>query len=191
MREFFKEQLKALHRTTGLQQYFKLKEMSDWEEQFRLLLDDLVQVCTWFPLIPEKDKEKIITEMMLSDGEFIGFNKKIIYKWLVAQNQRYIVAQQHAQNRTEIDESQLATPEEKDYYLKLWLDQVNKIGNPDVAKPARPDGIKSPHIQAMKDKFNTIQCVHPNWMYFSDTEEICNDCGARRNVVPPSEKKPI
>ena len=183
MRDFFKEQLRALHRTTGLQQYFKMQEMPDWQEQFRLLLDDLVQVCAWFPLIPEKDKQSIILQSMLADGEFIGFNKKIVYKWLTAQNQRYINAQQQEQNRTVIDESKLATPEEREMYLAQWLEAVSKIGNPQTSNTSE-GGIKSQHIRSMKEKFEKLECKHPLWMFFSETEEICNDCGKRRTIVP-------
>lgn len=85
MRDFFKQELNRLHLTTGLQQGFKLtdQEVTD-------LLDILCAECAKFPLIPEKDKQIYIQEFMKTDPEFIGFNKRVIWKWLNIANRKHL-----------------------------------------------------------------------------------------------------
>lgn len=177
MRDFFKSQLEALYRTCGLQQYAKMSEMPDGANQIKLLLDDLVQVCTWFPLIPEREKERIISEAMLVDQEFIGFNKKFVWKWLNTQNHKYFPDQSRYVESPEVER---LPKEVTDKYIDDWKAELAKTNN---ALTTRADGIKDQRIQQMKDNFGKLECKHITWMYFSDTEEICNDCGAKRQSV--------
>lgn len=183
MREFLKNQLKNLHISTGLQQYYKLQELADGKEQTKLLIDELTLVCTWFPLIPEKEKERIITEGILTDPEFIGFNKKIILKWLNAQNHKYFPDQ--SKYTPSIDESKIASPDVADYWLKKWNEEVAKVGN---VQP-RADGIKDWRIQQLKDGFSKLECKHPTWIYSGENEERCNDCGITRLTTERADTK--
>lgn len=96
MRDFFKAELKRLHLTTGLQQYFKMSEA-----ELKELLDLLCSECAKFPLIPDDDKKKYIQEFMTSDPEFIGFNKRTIWRWFNLVNKKYIIGQsQHTETET-------------------------------------------------------------------------------------------
>ncbi len=173
MREYFKQQLEALYRLTGLQQYQKLSEMPDSKKQIGLLLDELEQVCTWFPLIPSKEKQRIISEYMLKDPEFIGLNKKIIWRWLNNENAKYFPDQSRFQ---EVNTTP-AAPDIADKYLEQWKSAVAKVGH----IIPRADGIKDQRIQQLKDNFAKLGCKHPNWIVQNEMFEVCEDCGEVRD----------
>jgi hypothetical protein len=169
MREFFKTELKNLHLTTGLQQYFKLSQMPDFQVQFKMLLDLLERECAKFPAIPDKDKEKIVQTCMIEDPEFQGFNPKILWKWFNLANRKYVVTQ--AQFDEKAVEWKEPTEEERikiNEMLEQWKMDLAKIGSPEPRK----DGIKDQRIQAMKDDFAKIECKHP-FMF----NGLCLDCG--------------
>lgn len=88
MRDFFKIELERLHLTTGLQQYAKLND-----DEFTQLLDILCAKCNQFSLIPDAKKQEFIREAMITDTEFLGFNAKILHKWLNVLNRGYIHTQ--------------------------------------------------------------------------------------------------
>lgn len=170
MREFFKAKLLSLHIETGLQQYFKMSEMADFKEQFAALLDGLVLVCSWFPLIPDEDKKEIVSECMITDSEFIGFNKKIVWKWMNARNPRYFKELAHQDSKSE---GEPASAEEVEKYLKEWREAISRIGNPQAIS----EGIKDKRIQQMKEQFGKIECKHTDLVDISETEKGCIDCG--------------
>lgn len=120
MRDFFKQELKTLHIKTGLQQYFKLSAMPDFDEQFKLLLDELVKMCDHFPLIPNPDKEKIILNCMIEDADFQGFNPKILWKWFNIANRKYLPKDQSAYVETEWKEPSAEEKQEIDKLLEDW-----------------------------------------------------------------------
>jgi hypothetical protein len=182
MREFFKTELESLYLKTGLLQHQKISSMPLPEEKFKQLFDLLVTECAKFPLMPDEDKKAWITERVMTDGDFQGFNPKIVNKWLREVYIRYIPNQ--SDYVESIDASKIASPERADFWITQWREALAKIGNPQP----REDGIKDQRIQQLKDNFSKIQCNH-NWMYFSETEEICNDCGARRSQSSPSDQR--
>jgi len=95
MRDFFKEELEALERKTGLKQYEKILAQDKWEVELKELLDELCRVCNQFDYIPNEDKAKIIRQNIITDQEFIGFNSRIIYKWLSGSKAIYFKEQAH------------------------------------------------------------------------------------------------
>lgn len=90
MRDFFLNLLQNLDKLTGMKQYEKLLQMPDYKHEINTLLDILCRVTDQFPYIPEEDKKRIIQDATIADGEFIGLNAKIIYKWLSAKRDLYI-----------------------------------------------------------------------------------------------------
>lgn len=174
MREFFKAKLLSLHIETGLQQYFKMSEMADFKDQFAALLDGLVLVCSWFPLIPDEDKKEIVSECMITDSEFIGFNKKIIWKWMNARNPRYFKELAHQDSKAA---GEPASPEEVEKYLKEWREDLAKIGNPQV----QAEGIRNLRVKQMKEQFSKIECKHTGEFIVDVKGRICCDCGKELN----------
>lgn len=189
MREFFKTELKNLHLTTGLQQYFKLSSMPNFDQQFKMLLDLLVATCKNFPLIPDEDKKAIVKTYMIQDADFQGFNPKILWKWFNIENRKYLPASQ-SQFDEQVSKRVEHTPEQQmkiDALIEQWKEETAKAG----VQTARTDGIKDQRIQVMKDNFNKIECKHP-FMF----NGLCLDCGKelsseeRTNAkdVTPKEK---
>ena len=130
MRDFFKTELKTLHIKTGLQQYFKL---SADPAQLVLLLDELVRMCNYFPLIPEEKKKEIILSNVITDADFQGFNPKILWKWFNAENRKYLPKDQSAFSE-EVAKPTLNTPEEQaaiDALLADWKKQLQGAALPD------------------------------------------------------------
>lgn len=174
MREFFKAKLLSLHIETGLQQYFKMSEMADFKEQFAALLDGLVMVCSWFPLIPDEDKKEIVSECMITDSEFIGFNKKIVWKWMNARNPRYFKELAHQETKAA---GEPATHEQVEQHLKEWREALAKIGNPEV----KEGGIKNLFVKRMKEQHEKMECKHTGKFIEDAKGRICCDCGQKLN----------
>lgn len=167
MREFFKAELKRLHITTGLQQYFK---MSDRPEEITMLLDELVIQCEKFPSIPDEDKKKLIQEFMITDAEFIGFNKKILYKWFNLVNKNYIVNQSQFQ---EDENHEPASPEIADKYLQEWSEALSKMDD----RITSTEGIKNLQVKRMQEQYSKFECKHTGEFIVDEKGRICCDCG--------------
>lgn len=99
MREFLKSELENLHLKTGLQQFFKLSEMTkvvdgkeepDGERQIRILIDSMVIVCEEFPMIPDEAKQKIISAAIVRDQDFTALNSRVVWRWLNGQKDRFM-----------------------------------------------------------------------------------------------------
>jgi hypothetical protein len=95
MKQFFLDLLNQLDKLTGIKQMDKLMNTEDPEKEVDELLTILVKTCEVFKLIPETDQKSIISHCVVSDGEFIGLNAKIVYKWLNAQKDRYFKEAAH------------------------------------------------------------------------------------------------
>jgi hypothetical protein len=119
MRDFFKDELKALERKTGLKQYEKILAAEKWEIELKELLDELCRVCNQFDYIPNEDKAKIIRQNILTDQEFIGFNARIIYKWLLSARSVYFKELAHQEQQEE--QKPILEGAARDAKLKEWL----------------------------------------------------------------------
>jgi hypothetical protein len=119
MRDFFKDELKALERKTGLKQYEKILAAEKWEIELKELLDELCRVCNQFDYIPNEDKAKIIRQNILTDQEFIGFNARIIYKWLLSARSVYFKELAHQEPAEE--QAPILEGAARDAKLKEWL----------------------------------------------------------------------
>lgn len=125
MRDFFKGELKTLKIKTGLNQYEKLSELPDAQNQIKLLLDSLVIVCNEFPYIPESDKVRIIQENIIRDQDFQSLNSRVIWKWLNGKKDSYFKELAHIES---VSEPPL-TGEARDKAIETWLAAVNKMDN--------------------------------------------------------------
>lgn len=143
MRDFFKHELSRLHLTTGLQQNFKLtdSEVTD-------LLDLLCAKCAQFTLIPEEEKKKFIQEAMLSDSEFLGFNAKILHKWLNILNRGYIETQ------ADYRESKTVAPPYADYVKSCVEAGLTPASEEDYDKPVSAQAVNQV-LQHMKSTLGT------------------------------------
>lgn len=124
MRDFFLNLLQNIDKLAGLKQYEKICQMKDYKTEINNLLDILCRVTSLFPFIPDDDKQKIINESVITDGEFIGLNGRIIYKWLNTRKELYFTEMAHRE--TEAGHEPL-TGEARDQRLKEWLEAVNKM----------------------------------------------------------------
>jgi hypothetical protein len=123
MREFFKDELKALERNTGLKQYDKILDKDDWEKELSELLNALTRVCNQFNFIPNEDKAKIIKKNIISDTDFQGFNARIVYKWLSQAQSVYFKEAAHTPESSS-EPAPILEGEERQKKLKEWLDSL-------------------------------------------------------------------
>ena len=121
MRDFFKDELKSLERKTGLKQYEKILAQEKWETELKELLDELCRVCNQFDYIPNEDKAKIIRQNIITE-EFIGFNSRIIYKWLLAARSVYF--KELAHQEPEQEQAPILEGEARNAMLKKWLESL-------------------------------------------------------------------
>lgn len=191
MREFFKQELERLHLTTGLQQYSKLTD-----SEYTDLLDILVGECAKFPLIPDKDKQEYIQEFMISDPEFIGFNKRIIWKWMNMVNKNYIVTQA----QYEEPKHPPAPPEIAQKYIDEWITELGKIGN-SASLDEQVKENRRKHVEEMKARFGVPAdkraeieaarvkpvCAHSQLVQVDSADNFkwCLDCGAKFPLEEP------
>lgn len=172
MREFFKKELDSLYLKTGLRQHANISAMPKAEEQFTVLFDLLEAECNRFPFMPDADKQAWLLERIMTDGDFQGFNPKIVNKWLREVYVRYIPNQS---DYVEINREP-ASQERADYWIGEWKKALAKIGNPTYQ--ADPNEIKDYRIRLLKEQFRGVECKHVGLrIEISDTEEVCNDCG--------------
>lgn len=123
MKEFFKQELNSLELKTGLKQYERLLERSSWEDDLNELIEILCRVCDQFPYIPDSDKQYIIRQNVISDGEFIGFNARIIYKWL--NNAKGTYFKELAHTEPEQNENyKILTGPQRDEWIKRWTESL-------------------------------------------------------------------
>lgn len=142
MREFFRSELKSLELKTGYKQYERLLERENWKQDLDELLDILVRVCDQFPYIPDQDKETIIRNNVVSDGEFTGYNGRIIFKWLSQAKNKYFKELAHV----EIKAPEPLTGEEREKWIKAWNESLGpgfkappKLSKDEVAKEGQAD----------------------------------------------------
>lgn len=135
MKDFFKSLLTRLKALCGLNQYLTMLESEKGKEEILALLDVLCRVCDQYPMIPDADKQKIIENGVIHDAEFTGLNARVIARWLNQHKERYISMASQAQE--EKPDRKVLTPDEYAPYLEEWLEQVKKIGNPDLTQEQR------------------------------------------------------
>lgn len=191
MREFFKTELQRLHLTCGLQQCAKLTN-----EEFTELLDLLCAKCDQFYLIPDKVKQAYIQDCMQTDSEFIGFNAKILHKWLNILNRGYI----HTQ--AEYQESKTAAPPYAEYLKQCEVNGMEPLSESEYDKPVDSEriGAFGRKIGDIAETFTqkldrierkdlrAIKCKHTGQRIpVSDTLEVCNDCGEEFEIAQPRE----
>lgn len=132
MRDFFKTLLRDLKRLCGLNQFQTLQESANAKEEIAGLLDVLCRVADQYPMIPDADKQKIIENGVIHDSEFTGLNARVIARWLNQHKDRYTTMS--AKTEQSSSTGKVLTPDEYAPYLEQWLEQVKKIGNPDISR---------------------------------------------------------
>lgn len=120
MRDYFLNLLQNLDKLTGMKQYEKLMQMSDYKKEINTLLDILCRVCEQFPFIPDEAKKQIINDAVISDGDFIGLNAKFIAKSLNLKKEFYM----NLKNDVVIHPEAL-TGEAREKRLGEWLKAIN------------------------------------------------------------------
>jgi hypothetical protein len=184
MRNYFKNLLQNLDKLSGLKQYEKLCQSQNPKEEITTLLDILCRVCEQFPYIPDLDKQKIINDAVVTDGEFIGLNARIVYKWLNLKKDQYFTELAHQ----DTPENEPLTGEAREARLNEWLQALNKTEvqltqKVDVYAKVREDwqpkdGVKYKqtltaddvlrhdlHIQYLKENYHPVtKAKLPEWM---------------------------
>lgn len=159
MREYFYNLLERLDKLTGHRQLEKLMTAEKPEDEINELLDVLCRTSDLFPLIPKNDQKAIISHAVVADGEFIGLNAKIVYKWLNAQKDRYFKEAAHIPSEVDPNWKPVGD-EERAKWLREWHTKVTDFENKAttqshvqelVAKlPPKEKGISYPSTSAEK-----------------------------------------
>jgi hypothetical protein len=172
MREFFKQELGYLEKKTGLRQYDRIMEKESWKEDLNDLLDILCRVCEQFSFIPDKDKQELIKQNIITDQEFTGFNAKIIYKWLSQAKHIYFKEQAHIDSKAPTG-YKILEGEARQQKLKEWLaslgDGVKAVPQLTPAEWRREGKIDVQEIKAIKYPKNTEEQIlefelHRQWI---------------------------
>jgi hypothetical protein len=131
MRDFFKREFETLEIKTGIRQYERMMERDNWEADFRLAIDLMVDECNKppFDLIGIDLKQRIISQAIIEDKDFIGLNPKFVRKalatwWNFNKDKYYEQAVQNAQ------EQQTAEPvswKEREHWLNVWRAELDKL----------------------------------------------------------------
>lgn len=124
MRSYFLTLLQNLDKFTGMKQYEKLLQTPDYKKEINTLLDILCRVTDQFPYIPDADKQRIISDSVISDPEFIGLNAKIVSRWLNQKKDIFFKELAHQENESK-DEP--LTGEAMQQRIDEWLHAVNEI----------------------------------------------------------------
>lgn len=135
MRLFFLELLNNLHILTGLRQLEKIlnsaPSVDEGKEEVNQLIEMMLKVSLQFPYIPERDQRNIISNAVITDGEFTGLNARIIYKWLAIHKDKYFKESQHIQVKEDENwqpltgEARLARIKEWEKSLAPMMERVN------------------------------------------------------------------
>lgn len=120
MRDYFLQLLQNLDKLTGMKQYEKLMQMSDYKKEINTLLDILCRVCEQFPFIPDEAKKQIIQDAVISDGDFIGLNAKFIAKSLNLKKEFYMNLKDDV-----VIHPEALTGEAREKRLHEWLKAIN------------------------------------------------------------------
>ena len=128
MREYFKDLFVNLYILTGVQQYARFQEMTNGEEMFRRLIDDLVKTCNRF-LLPD-DRKKHYIEKALNSKEFRNINVAWLFNVLVEPATKYEEERRSAERQKQIIEAdkKAAPPEVAVKYIEQIRKQAQKIG---------------------------------------------------------------
>lgn len=81
MEEFLTECLKNLEPLTGIRQLYFLEQDPDGERKIGVLIKGMLLTCEEFSYIPEKDQQKIISDMMRKDQNYDALNSRTVNKW--------------------------------------------------------------------------------------------------------------
>lgn len=120
MKDYFLQLLQNLDKLTGMKQYEKLMQMSEYKREINTLLDILCRVCEQFPFIPDEDKKRIINDAVISDGDFIGLNAKFIAKSLNLRKEFYMSLKDDVAIHPDA-----LTGEAREKRLQEWLKAIN------------------------------------------------------------------
>ena len=191
MKKYFNDLLNNLDKLTGMKQLDKLMATKEPKKEINDLLDILCRVCNMFGYIPDEDKQRVISENIISDQEFIGLNAKIIFKWLDKAKGIYF-SQSVEQIVVPADYKPLEG-EERQKKITEWLDSLKgfQIEKPKEYGGTRLkssleelpvlEGYKKPdadaifrselHTQYIRENYEAISGKHkPTWI--SETEWI-------------------
>lgn len=135
MKAFFKQQLKTIHLRTGIRQLETLMQKPNWQEEANTLIDLMVSECGKppFDLVHQTVKERVITDAIITDEDFIGLNQKFVRKALNKFWATYGGKILESMNRKEDSPPIEHTEEQKariDAYAKEFLENLEKIGAP-------------------------------------------------------------
>lgn len=134
MREFLFETIKNLKLLTGLKQYENIirdvkteKQKKEAQRQVKIWLDSLMNVCDKFGKIEDKTKQKIITENLIKDADYTGFNARTLHKWF-SHYWEMTGKHKHYYERQKMVESHDAlSPQESQKYIEQMKENLSKI----------------------------------------------------------------
>ena len=147
MRDFFKQELETLYAKTQLRQYETLSAMDDPQKQIKVLLDTLEWACNQYLYIPEATKQAIISQRMLTDQKFIGFNAPILIKWFEEVKGQYFKEMAHEHEAPTAppvlyEELKPETKQAVDNLLKMLSEEGNGLKVVPTVSQAEIDAIK-------------------------------------------------
>jgi hypothetical protein len=137
MREYFLDLLNDLDKLAGLKQLDKIYAAAGDDRgaaitEINRLLNVLCKVSEMFPLIPEADQQKIITQAVTTEDpkEYHSLNGNIVYKWLARHKDKY---SQVAKAEPEKPAGPPLTGEARMAQIKKFLDELAKVDDLNVS----------------------------------------------------------
>jgi hypothetical protein len=106
MEKFLTQCLNNLESLTGIRQLYFLEQDLDGARKISVLIKGMLIVCGQFDYIPEKDQQKIVSDMMVKDQDYDAMNSRTLYKWFNLHKDFYWTKANSEQD-SEIDNSKL------------------------------------------------------------------------------------
>lgn len=143
MREFLQQCLEDLDTFAGIRQLYWLMEeckktsddpQKEYARKKANLVTGMVLACNEYPMIPDKDKEKIIRSQMAKDHDYDGLNSRIIHKWLGAAFPRYVKTQNHFEDKGISEEEMKPLKPETEKMINDFIRKLSGNFQPAISK---------------------------------------------------------
>lgn len=137
MKDFFKNELKMVQLKTGIRQLENIMNLADWEKQLEQLITLMVDETSKppFDLIGLDVKQRVISNAIVEDKDFIGLNPKFVRRalntWWHFNKDKYFekITAEVVQN------FQPVSWEERTNWLDKWKESLGVMENKFTSGP--------------------------------------------------------
>lgn len=186
MKDFFKNELKTIQLKTGIRQLENIMNLPDWEKQLEQLISLMVDESNKppFDLIGIDLKQRVISNAIVEDKDFIGLNPKFVRKalnvWWANNKERYYDRLQVSTD----PQPEPVTWEQRTDWLKKWEESLGMFKTKVTSGPVlTPEEVEDEGQEKPKAK------QHPSTPKSMVVDKLLHDEWIRANFDPYTGKK--